>query len=188
MNKHMMFAALVAAAIVSAPASAANGSGFVRVEGGRSDVDVGVDGFGSTSDKDTTWGVRGGYWFNANFAVEGFYDQLYSDSFNDGFDTYNVKLHAVGIGLAAKKNFGGDHKGFFVGGRAGFARGVVTAELDGEVEDAEASSAKPYFGVNAGYDFNENFGVSINYDRFKGGGDGVDVTAKTLMLGLEARF
>jgi hypothetical protein len=33
--------------------------------------------------------------------VEGFYNRLYSSSFNDGFDTYEVKLHAVGIGLAA---------------------------------------------------------------------------------------
>ena len=84
----------------------------------------------------------------------GFYSQLYSTSISDAFDTYHVKLHGVGIGLAAKKNFGGAHKGFFVGGRAGIARGVTTAELDGSVEEAEASSAKPYFGVGAGYDFN----------------------------------
>ena len=187
MKKHMLFAGLVVAGLFSAPAFA-DGHLFIRGEAGRSDVDVSVEDFGSAGDKDTAWGIRGGYWFNANFAVEGFYNRLYSASFSDGFDTYDVKLHAVGIGLAGKKNFGGDHKGFFVGGRAGFARGVVTAELDGDVEDAEASSAKPYFGVNAGYDFSEKFGVSINYDLFKGGGDGVDVTAKTLTLGLEARF
>ena len=187
MKKHVILAGLVVSGLFSAPAFA-DGSGFVRAEGGRSDIDVSVDDFGSGSDKDTTWGVRGGYWFNANFAVEGFYQQLYSTSFNDGFDTYDLKLHAVGIGLAAKKNFGGDHKGFFVGGRFGMARGVATLEVDGSVDEAEASSAKPYFGVGAGYDFNENFGLSVNYDRMKGGGDGVDVTAKTLTLGLEARF
>jgi len=189
MKKDMAFAALVVAGLVSAPAFAADGSGFLRVEGGRSDLDISVDDVGSAGDKDTTWGVRGGYWCNANFAVEGFYDQLYSTSFSDGFDTYNLKLHAVGIGLAAKKNFGTEpHKGFFVGGRVGVARGVATVEIDGSVDDAEASSAKPYFGVGAGYDFNENFGLSVNYDRLKGGGDGFDVTAKTLTLGLEARF
>lgn len=186
MKKNLILVAGLVLAGLSAPAFA--GDGFVRVEAGRSDVDVTITDFGSGSDKDTTWGVRGGYWFNPNFAVEGFYSQLYSTSFNDGFDTYHFKLHGVGIGVAAKKNFGEGHQGFFIGGRAGIARGVVTAEIDGSVEDAEASSAKPYFGVGAGYDFNERFGLSLNYDRLKGDGEGIDVTVKTLTLGLEARF
>ncbi|QSX79561.1 porin family protein [Agrilutibacter solisilvae] len=187
MNKHIVLAVSLALAGLSAPAFA-DGSGFIRVEGGRSDLDFQVDGFGDASDNDTTWGFRGGYWFNANFAVEGFYNQVYSATYNDGFDDYRIKLHGVGIGVAAKKNFGGDHKGFFIGGRAGFARGVATAEYDGSVEEAEASSAKPYIGVGAGYDFNEKFGLSLNYDRFKSSGDGLDVTAKTLTLGAELRF
>jgi hypothetical protein len=187
MKKQLLVTGLAFAGLFSAPAFA-DGSGFVRVEAGRSDVDLSVDEFGSASDKDTSWGVRGGYWFNANFALEGFYSRLYGTSVSDGFDTYDVKLHAVGVGLAAKKNFGGNHKGFFIGGRAGIARGVATAEVDGSVEEAEATSAKPYFGVSAGYDFNEKFGLSLNYDRLTGGGDGVDVTVKTMTLGLEARF
>lgn len=186
MKKNLILAAGLALAALSAPAFA-DGAGFVRVEAGRSDVDFRIDG-GSASDKDTTWGVRGGYWFNPNFAVEGFYSQVYSTSIDDGFDTYQVKLHGVGVGVVGKKNFGGAHTGFFIAGRAGIARGVITAELDGSVEEAEASSAKPYFGVGAGYDFNEKIGLSVNYDQLKGDGDGLDVTAKTLTLGLEARF
>jgi OmpA-OmpF porin, OOP family len=46
----------------------------------------------------------------------------------------------------------------------------------------------PFLCAIAGYDFNENFGLSVNVDRMKSGGDGMDVTAKTLTLGLEARF
>ncbi len=186
MNKQMMLVAGLALAGLSAPAFA-DGMGFVRVEGGRSDVDISVDSFGG-SDKDSSWGVRGGYWFTPNFAAEGFYSQLYSTTFNDGFDNYRLKFHGVGIGLAAKKNFGGNHQGFFIGGRAGIARGVATVEADGSVEEVEASSAKPYYGVGAGYDFHEKFGLSVNYDRLKAGGDGVDVTSDTLTLGLEARF
>lgn len=185
-NKHVMLAVGLALAGLSAPAFA-EGAGFVRVEAGRSDIDFRVDN-DRASANDTAWGIRGGYWFNPNIAVEGFYSQFYSASFNDGFDTYRAKLHGVGIGLAAKKNFGGNHTGFFVGGRAGIARGVATVEFDGSVEDADASSAKPYFGVAAGYDFSPNFGLSLNYDRLRSGDDGVDVTAKTLTLGLEARF
>lgn len=44
------------------------------------------------------------------------------------------------------------------------------------------------FGVGAGYDFNEKFGISANYDRLKGAGDGFEVDADTLTLGFEARF
>lgn len=186
MKSNLALALGLVLAAASAPVFA--GEGFVRVEAGRSDVDLTIEDFGSESDKDTAWGVRGGYWFNPNFAVEGFYSQLYSTSVSDGFDTYRVKLHGVGIGLAAKKNFGGAHQGFFVGGRAGISRGVVTAELDGSVEGADASSSKPYFGVGAGYDFSERFGLSLNYDRLKGDGDGVDVSVNTLTVGLEARF
>ncbi|MFC0679360.1 porin family protein [Lysobacter korlensis] len=187
MKKQIMLAVSLALAGLSAPAFA-DGSGFIRVEAGRADVDIRADGIGNGSDDDTAFGVRGGYWFNPNIAVEGFYSRYYSASYNDGFDTYDVKLHGVGVGLVAKKNFGGNHTGFFVGGRAGVARGVATVEFDGSLEDAEASSAKPYFGVSAGYDFSETFGLSVNYDRLKSGGDGVDVTAETLTLGAELRF
>lgn len=181
----MMAVGLVLAGL-SAPVFA-QGNGFIRAEVGRSDVDLSVDG-ASGSDEDTTWGVRGGYWFNPNFAVEGFYSQVYSTSYDDGFDSYNAKLHGLGVGLVAKKNFGGNHQGFFIGGRAGIARGVATLDIDGDVEEAEASSAKPYFGVNAGYDFSERFGLSLNYDRLQADGDGVDVKVNTVTLGAELRF
>jgi OmpA-OmpF porin, OOP family len=185
-KKQFALVAGLALAALSAPAMA-DGMGFVRGEVGRSNIDFNVEG-ARGSENDTAWGIRGGYWFNANFAVEGFYSQYYSTTFNDGFDTYDLKLHGVGLGVAAKKNFGGDHTGLFIGGRAGIARGVATVEFDGALEDGEVSSAKPYFGVNAGYDFTPNFGMSINYDRLTADGDGVDVTAKVLTLGAEARF
>ena len=186
MKKHLLLAAGLGLAMLSTSAFA-QGHGFVRGELGRSNVDISVDGVGSVDDNDTAWGVRGGYWFNANIGVEGFYTRYYGQTINDGTDSYDVALHGVGLGLVAKKNFGGEHQGFFIGGRAGIARGVATVDYDGDVE-ADASSAKPYFGVNAGYDFNEKFGMSLNYDRLKASEDGTSVTAKTLTLGFEARF
>lgn len=186
MNKNVILAIGLALASLSAPALA--GNGFIRAEAGRSDLDIKVDELGRGSDKDSTWGLRGGYWFNPGFAVEGFYSQVYSTSLDDGFDTYNAKLHGVGIGVVVKHNFGGDHQGLFIGGRAGVARGVATLDIDGDVEEAEASSAKPYFGVSAGYDFSERFGLSLNYDRLQADGDGLDVTVDTVTLGAELRF
>lgn len=184
-KKHLILAAGLVLAGLSAPVCA--GNAFIRGEVGRSNMDFAVDGE-SVDDEDTTWGFRGGYWFNPNFAVEGFYSQVYSMSFDDGFNAYDLKLHGVGVGVVAKKSFGGDHLGFFIGGRAGISRGVATLEVDGDVEEAEASSVEPYFGVNAGYDFSERFGLSLNYDRLRADGDGYDIDADTLTLGAELRF
>lgn len=186
MKQKITLAVGLALALLSAPALA-DGQGFVRFEAGRSDLDFRVDD-GNGSDEDTSFGVRGGYWFNPNVAVEGFYSRYYSQSYNDGFDTYSLKLHGVGAGVVGKKNFGGDHQGFFITGRAGIARGVATVDFDGSVEEAEAGDVKPYFGVGAGYDFSPTFGIGLNYDQVKSGGDGIDVTAKTLALGVELRF
>lgn len=186
MKKHLLLAAGLALATLSAPAFA-QGQGFVRFEAGQSDIDFEIDG-DEVSDEDTAFGVRGGYWFNPNIAVEGFYTRFYSQSANDGFDDYSVKLHGVGVGVVGKKNFAGDQQGFFISGRVGIARGVATVDYDGDVEEADAGSIKPYFGVGAGYDFSPTFGLGLNYDQVKSGEDGVDVTAKTLTLGLELRF
>ena len=186
MKTYLALATGLALAALSAPALA-DGQGFVRFETGRSDLDFSVDG-DRGSDDDTAFGVRGGYWFNPNIAVEGFYSRYYSQSYDDGFDTYSLKLHGVGVGVVGKTNFAGNHQGFFVTGRAGIARGVATVDFDGSVEEAEAGDVKPYFGVGAGYDFSPGFGVGLNYDQVKSGGDGLDVTAKTVTLGVELRF
>ena len=186
MKKNLIVAVGLVLAGLSAPVFA-QGNGFIRAEVGQSEVDFRVEG-GHAEDGDTSWGVRGGYWFNPNFAVEGFYSQVYSTSIYDGFDSYDLKLHGVGLGVVGKKSFGGAHQGFFVGGRAGISRGVATVDVDGDVEEAEASSAKPYFGVNAGYDFSERFGLSLNYDRLRADGDGLEVRVNVLSLGAELRF
>ena len=49
-------------------------------------------------------------------------------------------------------------------------------------------STKPYFGVGAGYDFDHNNGLSLNYDYNKGDLFNADVTAQSLTLGYEYRF
>ena len=184
MKNTVLFASLLALSGFSAAASAADRPlGFLHGEVGRSNVDVDVAGFGSGSDNDTSFSVRGGYFFNANFAVEGFYSNVYDES-EDGV---SAKLSALGIGLVAKRNFGADGNGFFIDGRAGIARGTIDASIDGLGSDS-AGSTKPYFGVGAGYDFSSLFGVSLNFDRLKGEGDGISITADTLTLGAEIRF
>jgi opacity protein-like surface antigen len=187
MQKTLVLAAALALAGLSNAAFAADGSGFIRGEIGRSHVNVDVSGLGSDSDTDTNYSFRGGYWFNSNFAIEGFYSNLYDKSFTDGVDTADAKLSAIGLGVVAKKNFGADGNGFFIDGRAGITRGKIDLSVSGLGSDS-ATSTKPYFGAGIGYDFSKNFGLSLNYDHLKGSGDDISVTANTLTLGAEFRF
>jgi opacity protein-like surface antigen len=177
-----IFVLATAIALTGLSTSAMAAGGFIRGEVGRSHVSADVDGFGSDSDNDSSYSIRGGYYFNDNFAVEGFYSNLYDKS-QDGV---SGKLSAIGIGLVGKKNFGADNTGFFIDGRAGIARGKIELSFDGE--SGSDTSTKPYFGVGAGYDFSKNLGVSLNWDYLKGSGDGLSITAKPVTLGVEYRF
>jgi len=190
MKKEMMLLSGLVLAFAATPALA--GSGFVRGEIGKANVDFDVDGLGSDSDDDTSYSIRGGYYFNNNFAVEGFYSNFYdkSESFDDGSGgtiDADLKLSGFGLGVVGKTDMGNDQKGFFVMGRAGLMRGRVDASATGLGSD-HGSSTKPYFGVGLGYDFSPQFGMSLNWDQQKGSGDGLDITARTVALGLEARF
>ena len=173
---------------LSGTAAAADSNWFVRGEVGRSHAQFDVSGLGSDSDNDTSYSLRAGYWFNRNFAVEGFYSKFYDQDFTyQSPDDTNLKLSAIGLGVIGKKNFGADGNGFFIDGRAGITRGKVDASIDGLGSDSETST-KAYFGAGVGYDFSRNFGLSLNYDHHKGSGDGLSVTANTLTLGAEYRF
>ena len=169
--KKLILVSCLALAGFSMSASAAELSGgFVRGELGQSDVDV--DGF---SDDDTALGVGGGWYFNQNFAVEGFWNHLY--------DANDAELSGFGLGLKGKTTVEGG-KGFYAEGRIGMFR--ANGEIDGFGDE---TSTNLYFGVGAGYDFNENFGMGLNYTRFNADfDDGFDVDASTITGSIEIRF
>ena len=190
MTKTLILASALALAGLSSAASAADTGGqwYVRGEAGRSHVNTDVSGVGRGSDHDSAMSLRTGYYLNPNFAIEGFYSNLYDKNFtfatpNDG----NTKLSAVGLGVVGKKNFGADGNGFFVDGRAGVSRNKVQTSVAGFGRDS-ATSTKPYIGAGVGYDLNRNFGLSLNWDHNKGSGQNVRVTANTLTAGAEYRF
>lgn len=185
MKKTLILAGALALATLSTTAMAAEGgAGFLRAELGRSDIELSAGGV-SDSDTDTALLVGGGYWFNANLGVEGHVGSLYNTSLGNDQE---LDLVTLGAGLVGKKNFGANGTGFFIGGRVGVAR--LTAQVredEFDVTDDE-SSTKPYYGVNVGYDFNETWGLSLNFDRRQADFDGVDVDADTITLGGEWRF
>lgn len=187
MKNTLMLACTLALATLSGTAFAQDAAGgFIRGEIGRSDIELDVDGLGSGSEEDTSAVFGGGYWFNEYVAVEGHIGSLYNTEISDDLD---LDLITLGVGVALKKSFGGAHTGFFVGGRAGMARLTLQVrEDDFDVVDDE-SSIKPYFGVSAGYDFSERFGISLNWDRRQADFDGgVDVDVDTIAVGGEFRF
>ena len=166
----------------STSAFAADGSGdwYVRGEVGNSRLSV--QDF-SGHHNDTAYGVRGGYWFNPNFAAEAFYTD-YGSSSSAGD---SAKLEGIGAGIVGKKNFGPDNSGFFIDGRAGLQRAKTSVRLAG-IGSSDDHSTKPYVGVGAGYDFSKSFGMSVNYDYNRADAFGGKLTARTLTLGGEYRF
>ena len=188
MKRHAMnkttcvLASALALAALSTSAFAADGNGdwYLRGEAGNSRLSVQDL---SGHDNDTAYGVRGGYWFNPNFAAEAFYTN-YGKQSSDGA---SAKLEGIGAGIVGKKNFGPDNSGFFIDGRAGLQRARTSVRLAG-VGGADDHSTKPYVGVGAGYDFSKAFGMSVNYDYNRADAFGGKLTARTLTLGAEYRF
>lgn len=166
-------------AFTAAPAFANEGAAFIRAEAGRTDLTVdGVEG------DDTGISVRGGYFFNQNFAVEGFYANYGEDS--DG--GARIKADGYGVGVVGKANFGeAPYTGFFINGRAGVAKNTLDVRVAGlgSVDDTDTNY---YIGVGGGYDFNRNVGISVNYDYQKPKVFDTRFKVETLTVGVEYRF
>ena len=173
--------ALVCLTLSSTAAATEAGQWYGRLEIGHSDVEVEVDDL-SADDTDTAYGLRGGHYFTPQFAVEGFYSILGDRS----IEGVSYDMDAAGLGVVGKKNFGADNTGFFIAGRAGVQS--VNTKLSAAGVSLRDRSTKPYFGVGAGYDFDHNNGLSLNYDYNKGDLFNADVTAQSLTLGYEYRF
>lgn len=185
MKKTLILSAALALAGVAPTTFAHDAAGYIRGEIGRSDVELSFDG-ASDSDSDTSAILGGGYWFNPNFAIEGHIGTLYTEEVGDSTE---LDLVSIGVGVAAKKNFGAEGNGFFIGGRAGIARLTGQTRTDTfDVEEQEHTTGG-YFGASVGYDFSDRFGLSLNYDRRQADFDGgVDVDVDTIALGGEFRF
>jgi hypothetical protein len=181
MNKTLLVASLLAMAGLSSVASAANDNWFIRGEAGQSRLTI--NGF-TGSDSDTAASLRTGFFFTPNFAVEGFFTNYGNRDagFGDQF-----KFHGWGVGVVGKKDFGPDNTGFFIDGRAGVVWNHTELQFAGGGSNTDNSS-DPYFGVGAGYDFNRNFGLSLNWDYTRGNAFGASGHITTVTGGLEARF
>lgn len=180
MNKKLASAAILALVALSAPAFAGEGAhGFARAELGTSYINIEGD-----EGDDNSYSLRGGYFFNQNIGVEGFYTSYGEDS--DG--GVSAELDGFGLGVVGKTHFGPEaDTGFFLQGRAGVVRVSTDVAVSG-LGSASEDNTKPYLGVGAGYDFTPAFGLSLNYDYVKPNAFDTDMKVETFTFGGEFRF
>ena len=186
MNKILAFSVALALAGVSFSASAAEGTpvngGFVRAEVGNSRLSI-----GGSSGNDTVFSARGGYFFNKNVAIEGFYANYGQDADSTG----KVSIDGYGIGVVGKKHFDNSDVGMYFGGRVGVAVNKAKLRVNG-VGNFDGNKTTAYYGLGLGYDFSQNFGLSLNVDQtkadFKAAGTNIGATVTTSTFGLEYRF
>src|SRR3546814_1792312 len=75
MRKILLPACVLATALLPMSAMANRADyGFVQIEAGNIDAELEFDGQ-SASDDDSSYSIRGGYYFSPNWAVEGFYSR-----------------------------------------------------------------------------------------------------------------
>lgn len=154
---HKLLLACVCSIAVVGTASAADESGFyLRGLVGQAEVDE--SGF---SDEDTVFSIGGGWRFLPYLSVEGGYNEF--GDYDSGSPSAELSSDSWELGIAAKIPFA--DSGFFGQARVGYhwwdidsRLGTVRASLDG---------SDPYYGVGVGYDFNPQFGLSLNFERYE---------------------
>ena len=186
MKKIATLAAMLAATGFTTSANAYDSGGFVRAEVGNTTFETDTA-LGSDESDDTSFALRGGYYFSPFFGVEGFYSR-YADTDEDGVE---ATMHGFGAGVMGKYNFGPDYDGFYVSGRAGIARITSDVSVSG-LGSSDASDTTPYFGVGVGYDFSYNMGVGVHYDiaspSYEVAGDDLELDLETASISFEYRF
>jgi len=126
----------------------------------------------SCDNKDTAWGILGGYWINRNFAAEIGYHDLGKTKASGLGGSANVSSNAwelVGIGAFP---IGGQ---FSIYGKAGVYGGVTKALLfnAGTVTSTrvKVTNIDLTYGLGAQYNVTRQLGVRAEWQRYKNVGD-----------------
>lgn len=152
--------------------SQAESQWYVGGSVGQSDVDeFGID------DEDTGFKVFGGYKFNEYFGLElGFVDLGELESGTNELDVDGVSFGAVGTLPLSEK--------FSVHGKAGvFAWDADTRGAIG-TRFSDDSDTDPFYGVGLGYQFDKNWSVIGEWERYEID----DFDADLLSVGFAYRF
>lgn len=179
---------LALAAALALPTFAAADTGlYVDGAVGQASVDdEGID------DNDTAFRLGVGYRFLENFGAEIGYLDLgeVSEEVAIGGATASVEADGFYAGVSGRIPLYETNTGFFLSARAGLyfwdatgrlRQGTTTVRLDDSDNDF-------YVGVGAGYDFNEQFGLGLTYDRYQLGDGDSDLNYGVISLAGEVRF
>lgn len=186
-----MGAAMVTAPFASHAQQVGNGDLFINGSVGQSHSNVDE----LNHKNDTGYGLNFGYRYNDTWGLEaGYVDLGKPDATGSlpGNYSYNLKLHVTGwtVGGNGKYNFA---QHWFVSGRLGafFSTTKLDANVAGATFGLHAHDTNFYAGVGAGYNFNRNWSLGINYDHYSAKADGILTKTNTLSLlsgTLEYRF
>lgn len=173
MNK-LLTSSLITAALLSAPSFAeSNGFGIFGAIGQANHDII------SLSDSDTSFAIGGEYKFNANFAVEGRYDDYGSVDFNEA-DSGDVSGSSFGAGV---KGIIPLNEQFSLFAKMGLASWNL-----GDSEDDE-SGTDLYYGFGAQYMATEQFGLGLDYTMLDAEiVDGIDYELSNISLSASFYF
>lgn len=175
------------AAMLGLPLAAMADTGLY-VDGAAGQASVSDQGF---DDNDTSFRIGAGWRFLENFGTEIGYVDLgkVADTIAPGV-TASLEADGLYAGVAGKIPLHEGTNGFYLNARGGLlwweangrARaGTTTIALDDSASDF-------YVGVGGGYDFNEQFGVGVGFDRYKLSDGVTDATYDVLAVNGEVRF
>lgn len=132
-------------------------------------------------ESDTGFKIFGGYRFNDNIALEGFYTDYGKPSGTLlGYDV-NVELDGFGAYVVGILPFG---TGFEVFGKAGFIAWDASANI-GDVR-GDADDTDFAYGVGVSYFFDDHFGIQGEWEAINFDQSGMD--ADMLSVGIQYRF
>lgn len=186
MRMNKLWSLTLATAMLLPMAAMADTGLYIDGAAGQTSVDdAGIN------DNDTAFRAGVGYRFLENFGAElGYLDLGKVEESLGGGNSISVSSDGFYAGVAGKIPLYDASTGFYVGARAGLyfwdatgrlRQGTTTVRLDDSDNDF-------YVGVSGGYDFNEQFGLGLAYDRYKLGDGDADLSYSTISLTGEVRF
>ena len=199
MRNTLLAIAIATVGLGALPAAHAAGSSGFFINGniGQSNLSK-----GAYDDSDTGYAANIGYrWAVAPrvlIGVEGGYTDLGSVTPKSGYGALgNAEISGWNVGANTHFNITDN---WYLSGRAGLFRADVKAGIGGattlnpdgsstfQAIRVDDSSNKWYAGAGFGYDFNNNFSVGLNYDRYKASTNGFSVNPDMVSVSGEYRF